>query len=175
MTKAQIWTGLSLVLALCSYSFSVLAKEQEMPDRWTPERMMQVKRIGAVQVSPDGKRVAYTVREAVMDGDKSEYLTHIFLANADGSETRQLTRGEKSCDDPQWSPAGETIAFISGRVGKENLWLISVDGGEAAQLTEMKSDVSTFRWSPDGKRLAFTAIEPPTEQEERRTKQKNDA
>ena len=37
-------------------------------DGWTPALMMRVKQVGSVQVSPDGKQVAYTVRQAVMEG-----------------------------------------------------------------------------------------------------------
>src|SRR5207244_79683 len=80
---------------------------------------------------PDGKRVAFTVRQASTDGERSEYLTHIHLVNADGSESRQLTQGDKSCDSPQWSPDGKLIAFLSARAGKRDLWLIRPAGGEA--------------------------------------------
>jgi dipeptidyl aminopeptidase/acylaminoacyl peptidase len=149
-------------------------KKADAP-RWTPELTFRLKDVGGVQVSPDGKRVAYTVRQAVMDGDKSEYRTHIHLANADGSDTFQLTQGDKTCDNPQWSPDGTTIAFTSSRSGKNNLWLIRMRGGEAERLTDVKSGVGAFKWSPDGKSIAFTAVDPPTPEEEKAGKEKNDA
>src|SRR5438046_2878461 len=52
--------------------------------QWTPREMMEVQRIGGVQVSPDGKRVVYAARQALLDGGRSEYLTHLYLVNADG-------------------------------------------------------------------------------------------
>lgn len=166
---------LGMLLGMAGLACCASAQEQDMPDRWTPELMMQIKRIGAVQVSPDGKRVAYTVREAVMEGDKSEYLTHIHLANADGSEARQLTRGDVSCDDPQWSLDSQAIVFVSARSGKKNLWVIPLRGGEAVQLTKHKSDISSYRFSPQGNWIAFTALDAVTEDEREQERKRNDA
>jgi dipeptidyl aminopeptidase/acylaminoacyl peptidase len=159
------------VAGLTTFAHATDAK----PVTWSPTLAMQVKRIGSVQVSPDGKHAAFAVRQAMMEGDLSEFRTHVHLASADGSQSRQLTQGDKSCDDPQWSPDGAWIAFVSARSGKKNLWAVRPDGGEAIQLTDLKSDVGSFRWSPAGDSLALTAIDPPTDDDETKTRQKNDA
>ena len=145
---------------------------------WTAELAMQVKRVSHVRVSPDGKRVAFVVSQAVMDSEKSEWLSQIHLAGFDGAGAVQLTQGEKGSTNPEWSPDGQWIAFVSGRGGKPeakaNLWRIRVAGGEAEQLTDEKSDISTIRWSPNGSQIAFCMAEPPTEEEEKAKKEKRD-
>ncbi len=135
--------------------------------------MMKVKQIGSVQVSPDGKQAVYTVREAVLDGNRSEYRTQLNLYRAGGDG--QLTQGDASCDDPQWSPDGRWIAFVTARSGKKDLWVIRPDGGEAQQMSDVKSGVGNFKWSPDGKWLAFTALDAPTPDEAKAIREKNDA
>ncbi len=164
----------NLVGSLCLLSCLAL-RTAFTQDQWTPEEQMKVRAVGGVQVSPDGKRVLYTVNEPVMTEDKSEHVTQIWMAGADGSGSFQFTFGEKSSTNPQWSPDGMWIAFASSRSGKENIWLIRADGGEAEQLTDVKSGVGSFDWSPDGKQIAFTMADPKTEQEEKDEKARNDA
>ena len=115
----------------------VLAQQQ-----WTPGDLMKVKRVSDVHVSPDGKRVVFAVRQAMLDGGASEYLTHVHIVNADGSGSRQLTKGE-SCEIPQWSPDGKWIAYLS-QSGRRNIWLMAPDGVESHQLTHIKTGVSSF-------------------------------
>jgi dipeptidyl aminopeptidase/acylaminoacyl peptidase len=146
----------------------------QAPGAWTPELTLTVKRVPTVVPSPDGTQVAFVVGEAVTDGERSEWVNQIHLAAADGSGSRQLTRGEKSSSDPRWSPDGRAIAFLSTRNGKANIWRISVSGGEAEMITDAKGVVSAFEWSPDGSTIAFVMRDAKTEAEEQAIKEKRD-
>jgi len=142
---------------------------------WSPDEIMKVREVGYVQVSPDGRRVLFTVSTPVMTDERSEYLRHVHLADADGSNARQLTFGPQSCFDAQWSPDGQWIALRSMRSGRCNLWLMRFDGGEAWQLTDVKTSVGGYKWSPDGRTIAFVSPDGPTPAEEKALKAKDDA
>jgi dipeptidyl aminopeptidase/acylaminoacyl peptidase len=142
---------------------------------WDPELHLKFKAVGTPRVSPDGKRVLYTINEAVMAADKSEFVTQIWLANVATKQNTQLTFGEKSSTNPKWSPDGNWIAFTSNRKDNKNqLYLLSMNGGEAEPLTDGKSAVGNFEWSPDGRSIAFTMTDAKTEDEEKNDKGKND-
>ena len=124
---------------------------------------MKVKTVGSPRVSPDGKRAVYTIVDAAMTADRSEFVTQIWMATTDGKENSQITFGEKSSTNPKWSPDGNWIAFTSNRKdNKNNLYLLRLNGGEAEPLTDVKSAVTDFEWSSDGRWIAFTMADPKT-------------
>lgn len=147
---------------------------QEAPARWTPAKSMEFLQIQGMAVSPDGSRIAYVVRTPVLEGEKSEYLSHIWLVNADGSGARQFTRGDRSATSPAFSPDGRWLAFSSSRSGKSQVWAIPMDGGEARQVTDADPGASGFAWSPDGKRIAYLMTDPETDEEKARKREKRD-
>jgi dipeptidyl aminopeptidase/acylaminoacyl peptidase len=145
------------------------------PAEWTPELQMKVRPVATVRVSPDGRRVAYTVSDAVMTPDKSEILTQIWIANADGSDAFQATHAEKSSTNPQWSPDGNWLAFTSTRKeNKNNIYLLRLGGGEAEPLTDVKTGVGNFAFSPDGRSIAYTMRDPLSDEEEKSNKGRAD-
>jgi dipeptidyl aminopeptidase/acylaminoacyl peptidase len=146
----------------------------QAPATWTPELTLTVKRVPAVVPSPDGSQVAFVVGEAVTEGERSEWVTQVHVAAADGSGSRQLTRGEKSSSEPRWSPDGKAIAFLSSRNGKANIWRIEVAGGEAEMITDEKGGITAFEWSPDGASFAFVMKDAKTDAEEKADKEKRD-
>jgi len=142
---------------------------------WDPEMQLKVRAVGTPRVSPDGKRMVYTVSEAVTTTEKSEFLSQIWMANIAAKENVQITFGDKSSTNPKWSPDGNWIAFTSNRKdNKNNLYLLSLNGGEAEPLTDVKSAVTNFAWSPDGRSIAFTMTDPKSEEEDKNDKAKND-
>ncbi|MFN2440024.1 MAG: TolB family protein, partial [Chitinophagaceae bacterium] len=92
-----------LLLSFCFFTTTVIAQKKTY---WMPEQTIKMKNITSVRPSPDGSKVAYTVREAIMTDDRSEYINQIFLSNADGSNTFLLTRNDKNNINPKWSPDG---------------------------------------------------------------------
>lgn len=166
---------LSLGLILVALFAPPALAQQENATGWTPELAMKVRNIGSVRVSPDGRKVVYTVSQAVMTPEKSEYVSQIWLANSDGSDPLQLTFAEKSSENPQWSPDGRMIAFTSSRSGKSNLYVLRLIGGEAEQTTDVKTAVGNFAWSPNGKQIAFLMRDNQSEEEEKGAKGKDDS
>ncbi len=164
----------SLTTGLLLAVIGIWASAQEARRAWTPELQMQVKRVNQVAVSPNGRRVAIVVAEAMMDGEKSEWLSQIHVADTDGTRRFQLTRGDKSSTLARWSPDSESIAFVSSRNDKPAIWRIHLGGGEAERITEEKGAISQLAWSPDGKSIAFVMEDPKTDEEERAAKEKRD-
>jgi len=143
--------------------------------QWTPEKMVQLDEVDAPVISPDGSMIAYEVRETLMEGEESSFLTHIWVAAKDGSMNRQFTRGEKSAANPRFTPDGKAISFTSTRNGdKQQVFMIYLDGGEAKQLTHAENGVNAYKWSPDGSRIAYTMTDPKSEEEKEREKEKRD-
>jgi dipeptidyl aminopeptidase/acylaminoacyl peptidase len=124
----------------------------------TVDQILSLKRAGSPEISPDGRWVAYTVRET--NWDDNAYDTQIWLADATTGATRQLTNAKKSSQAPAWSPDGARLAFISDRTDKRQIYVINPLGGEADALTSLEEGVSSFAWAPDGKTIAYTSTEP---------------
>ncbi len=115
---------------------------------WTPEKMMELKGISEVRLSPDNNSVLYVVKEAELDKDR--FYSRIYkrdLTNA--SDPIQISSYESSAGSPRWSPDGQKIAFRS----KGNLYVI--EKGTPRLLFEGKKGVKAYVWSPDSQRIAF--------------------
>src|SRR5258708_39803215 len=137
----------------------IAAWAAEAPKAWTPELQMKGKTVADVVPSPDGRWAVWTQTRPVMDAEKSEPLSQVFLGRSDGSEAFQLTQAEKGSSAPQFSPDGRSVLFVSERSGKRNLYRIAVDGGESEALTDWKGVLGIYEVSPNGRWIAFAVAE----------------
>ncbi len=113
--------------------------------------MLAMERISDPRVSPDGSRVAFTLRATDMAANKGRL--DLWLAATDGAWIRRLTSHEAADQGARWSPDGRTLYFVSTRGGSAQVWKIGADGGEAEQVTRLALDVDAVEVAPDGKRL----------------------
>ncbi|WP_276346217.1 amidohydrolase family protein [Daejeonella sp. JGW-45] len=94
-------------------------------------------------VSPDGSKVAFGA------------LGNIYIQEING-KLIQLTNDPFVDLEPEWSPDGQTLAYISDREGFMSIWLHDLKTNKSRQLSpELKEDTSFPSWSPDGKTIAF--------------------
>ena len=165
---------LLIIFIFLSVTIFAQTKTNPIAIGWSPEQCLKLKNISAIVPSPDGNKVLYTVREAMMTEDRSEYVNQVWLCNADGSNHIQLTKGDKNSSSPGWSPDGKWISFTSSRDGKANLYLLPVGGGESEKITDVKTGVTNYEWSRDGSMIAFTMLDAAADKEEKDKKSKND-
>src|SRR6056297_2629139 len=86
---------------------------QTVIESWTPEAMVNQPVVGSPATSPDGSTIAYTIRESKMAGEESEFLSHIWVATADGTMNRPSPRGIQFASRPLSSPDGQFLSFTS--------------------------------------------------------------
>jgi dipeptidyl aminopeptidase/acylaminoacyl peptidase len=127
------------------------------PSEPSVDQMLALRRAASPAVSPDGRYVAYTVRDTDMVGNA--YVTQLWLADVAARTSRPLTFGSKSNSAPAWSSDGGKLAFVSERTDKRQVWWLDMRGGEPEKLTSAEEGVTAFAWSPAGDAIAYTAPE----------------
>jgi len=106
------------------------------------------------QISPDGKQVVY--RRMGFDIMTDRAIGQLWLLNSDGSAHQKLTSREVSESNPQWSPSGDRIAFVSSTDEGSEIYLYWVATGRLARLSQLPASPANLTWSPDGEWLAFS-------------------
>lgn len=127
-------------------------------------------------ISPDGRWVAYTV--ATITRKEQHPSSAIWVAATDGSSPpRKLTEGRARDFNPRWAPDSASLFFGSDRLarGTTQLYRIPVDGGQAQALTTWQSGILDHLPLADGRQVAVVAEDPPSDEDERRKAERDDA
>jgi dipeptidyl aminopeptidase/acylaminoacyl peptidase len=115
--------------------------------------LVMMDRVSDPSLSPDGKLVAFQVRETDYDADKG--TNGIWIVPANGGKSVRLTDKALNATSPRWSRDG-AVYFLAPKDGTSQLWRVGADGGSAEQATSLALDVNNFKLSPDGRHVLLS-------------------
>lgn len=152
MTFRRALLPLMLAAALSPLSVSAAPRGFEVRD------MATLDRVSSPTLSPDGRRVVFAKRVvdfAANKGASSLWIEDLFARDA--APPVRLTPEGWNVNSPSFSPDGNTVYFLSGKSGSQQLYSIAASGGTPKQVTAFTTDVGGYKLSPDGTRVAFNA------------------
>jgi dipeptidyl aminopeptidase/acylaminoacyl peptidase len=153
----------TLLIFFCFVS-SLFINAQNTKQAITIDNLLALKKVSDVQISPDGKWVAYTVLENDIKKDKS--LKRLYKIAITGGDPIAITGREFSASQPQWSSDNKYLSFLAskGEDEKTQVWISNRLGGDAEVLTKIPQGVNEHIWSPTENKLLLVLTDPKPEE-----------
>ena len=123
-----------------------------------PDDTYVLQEITALEVSPDGTLLAYTIDGA--DKKEDSFRHELWLSGPDGKNARRVCREKDDCTDPKFSPDGKRLAYLSDAKEGTQLWVTKVGGGRGRAITDSDEAIGDYDWSPDGTKIVYVKIDP---------------
>ncbi len=152
-----------LALLFFSAFFSNL-HAQDSKKSLTIDDILKLKTVQEVQISPDGKWVAYTVSENDLKKDKG--LKRVYMISFSGGEAIAISGKDYSASQPRWSPDNKYLSFLAskGEEEKTQVWTSNRLGGDAEVLSKIPQGVEAHEWSPVENKLMLVLTDPKPEE-----------
>ncbi|MGE5234853.1 MAG: TolB family protein, partial [Acidobacteriota bacterium] len=127
---------------------------------WVDRKGREVGTLGGVggyedvRISPDGEKVAVTLRDPSHGQNQDAWVF-----DAKRGTASRITSERTDEFDPAWSPNGESLVYVSDRFGFYDIFERPADGGAERVLLRTKQDKVLPTVSPDGRYLLFSVSE----------------
>jgi Tol biopolymer transport system component len=111
-----------------------------------------------VGVGTDATTLAFSQASRRLIFSRSQRDTNIYRlglreAGEPAGEPERMIASTRLEFTPEYSPDGDTVAFMSTRSGNQEIWLSNADGSNLRQLTSMGA--ASPSWSPDRATILF--------------------
>ncbi len=126
---------------------------------------------GGAWFSPDGKKIIWRASRPQTPDEIKEYKTllaenlvaptnmEVWIANADGTDAKQVTSLKQANWAPNFTPDGEHFIFCSNHEYKRgfpfNMYICNLDGSEMQKISRDKGFDAFPVFSADGKKIVF--------------------
>ena len=135
---------------------------QQNDSTLTPLQVAKIQSVGDVSISPDGNKVAYTLRIQAnpLEENRSARNELYLLDLLTGESTPFVTT--MGVSSVRFRPQHNSITFLGKRQADSvnGIYEISLEGGEAQKIYSFSTSIAGYEWAPDGNHLAFMAPEP---------------
>jgi dipeptidyl aminopeptidase/acylaminoacyl peptidase len=119
--------------------------------------LVRLQRISDLAASPDGRRIAYTLRTTDMDANKGRTAVWVMDSRNPAAAPVRLSDLAGNANSAQWSTDGQSVYYLSNRSGLNQVWRSDTRrGDDRTQITSLPLDVGTFKVSPKGDRLVVS-------------------
>lgn len=128
---------------------------------------------GGAWFSPDGTKILWRASRPKTDAEIADYKEllaqglvaptnmEVWIANADGSDARQITRLGQANWAPNFMPDGKNVIFCSNSEYKRgypfNMYTMDTNGNNIKKISHDKTFDAFPMFSPDGKKIIFSS------------------
>jgi dipeptidyl aminopeptidase/acylaminoacyl peptidase len=113
------------------------------------EDLASIHRIGAPQVSPDGRWIAYDVSTPDLAANRS--FSAVYVMPSTGGAPRLISDAKHQDNGPAWSPDGRSIAYVSNRDGgAHQVYVYDVAAQQSRKVSDLQGGAGSVKWLPDG-------------------------
>src|SRR5262245_53987371 len=130
----------------------------------------QLRSVEDVQLSPDGRLIAYVVSNRERPGRP---YSQIWVATAASGETHLLGAPTETGSGPRWSPDGQWLAYFGSDGNRSGIVIRKPDGSGTKFVAEVQGSNhpvpgtgERLSWAPDNQRIAFVSATPGPESNE---------
>jgi len=136
------------------------AAAPEPAQPFTVQDLVRLDRISEPAVSPDGRRVVYTLRTTDIEANKGRSALWLLETRKRGAPAVRLTDLAANSNSAEWSADGRFVYYLSNRGGSTQVWRVAPGGerpgADALQITNLPLDVGSFHVAPKADRLVVS-------------------